>query len=187
MGTAALTASRGAVPRRRRRFWRESISLEPAQVVSFSNLLRRMRTMNQPLVTENSLPAGVGMVRRRPARRVGSARPPRLSDALCGPGTQAGQGGSKVRPVEGRSWSAALKSEDRRRVKSEGRRSKAERRPKPEGRRPKTEPRSASGFGLRISAFGLRASDFKVFGLRSSGFFRPSVFGSRVWNGPDRL
>ena len=85
------------------------------------------------------------------------------------------QGGSKVRPVEGRSCSAALKSEDRRRVKSEGRRSKAERRPKPEGRRPKTEPRSASSFGLRISAlgllsaFGLRASDFKVFGLRSSG------------------
>ena len=54
------------------------------------------------------------------------------------------QGGSKVRPVEGRSCSAALKSEDRRRVQSEGRRSKAE-------RRPKTEPRSASGFGLRTS------------------------------------
>jgi hypothetical protein len=79
------------------------------------------------------------------------------------------QGGSKVRPVEGRSCSAALKSEDRRRVKSEGRRSKAERKPKPEGRRPKTEPRSASGFGLRISALGLRSSDFKVFRLRSAG------------------
>ena len=149
------------------------------------------------------------------------------------------QGGSKVRPVEGRSCSAALKSEDRRRVKSEGRRSKAE-------RRPKTEPRSASGFGLRtskltadsggggltekwgdknirrnpiflsacsqkelcglpfsycpipihsdlfsprshfvaagrswVSNFGFRPS---AFGLRTS---KSSVFGSRVWSGPD--
>ena len=79
------------------------------------------------------------------------------------------QGGSKVRPVEGRSCSAALKSEDRRRVKSEGRRSKAERRPKPEGRRPKTEPRSASSFGLRISALGLRSSGLG-FGMARTDF-----------------
>jgi hypothetical protein len=101
------------------------------------------------------------------------------------------QGGSKVRPVEGRSCSAALKSEGRRRVKSEGRRSKAERRPKPEGRRPKTEPRSTSGFGLRISALGLRASDFKDFGLQSSGLgfgmaqadFRAALRGDGAANG----
>ena len=74
------------------------------------------------------------------------------------------QGGSKVRSVEGRSCSAALKSEDRR--------PKPERRPKSEGRkraeirRSKPEPRSALGFGLRISALGF----LSAFGFRASGF-----------------
>ncbi len=67
------------------------------------------------------------------------------------------QGGSKVRPVEGRSCSAALKSEDRR--------------PKPESR-PKSEfrewPNSIGGCSAGVainSDLGLRVS----FGLRSSG------------------
>ena len=67
------------------------------------------------------------------------------------------QGGSKVRPVEGRSCSAALKSEDRR--------------PKPE-RRPKSEFREwpnsigCCSDGVAINSdLGLRVS----FGLRSSG------------------
>ena len=77
------------------------------------------------------------------------------------------QGGSKVRPVEGRSCAAALKSEDRR--------------PKPE-RRPKSEfrewPNSIGGcsagvainsdFGLRSSelGFGMARTDFRA-ALRS--------------------
>ena len=97
------------------------------------------------------------------------------------------QGGSKVRPVEGRSCSAALKSEDRRRKAGQIRIPKADGRKKAETRRQKADDRTALGLGFRSSDFGLRPS----FGPRPSGFGfqsrRPAVFGSRVWNGPDRL
>jgi len=109
-----------------------------------------------------------------------------------------GQGGSKVRPVEGRSCSAALKSEDRRpkperKPKSEfrewpdsiggGSAGVAIRNPKPEARRPKEarKPKPegrTSDLGFRPSFaldFGLWTLDFGLlsFGLRSATNMSP--------------
>ena len=87
----------------------------------------------------------------------GTLQPGPVSMVVLASSARAAQGCSKVRPVEGRSCSAALKSEDRR--------------PKPE-RRPNSEFREWPGSigccsaGVAINSdLGLRVS----FGLRSSG------------------
>ena len=120
----------------------------------------------------------------------------------------ASQGCSKVRPIEGRSCSAALKSEDRRpkperRPKSEFREwpdsigccsagvairnPKPEGRKKPENRNPKGGPRISTFFRFRLWAldFGLWALDFGLwaldFGLWTSCGLRVSGL---EWPGP---
>ena len=108
-------------------------------------------------------------------RRVSEGYPEGLTGRYGG-SAGPGQGCSEVRPVEGRSCSAALKSEDRN--------PKPERRPKSEGRRISTsniQHRTSNGGGGCLSGIGcwmfdveiLRPSDFgplSGFGLRSSDF-----------------
>ena len=106
---------------------------------------------------DGQAPANQSAGRPKGIRRVSEGYPEGLTGRYGG-SAGLGLGCSEVRPVEGRSCSAALKSEDRR--------------PKPE-RRPKSEFREwpnsigCCSAGVAINSdLGLRVS----FGLRSSGF-----------------